>query len=91
MIFFHHIFRNSLIPTINLLGVNVGWLIGGTVVVESVFSVPGLVLASIFVSLPFVVRETVPVLKEITDQEMGSSGQMAPSNLTVALDPRIQP
>ena len=41
-IFFRHVFRNSLIPTIPLLGVNIGWLIGGTVVVEQVFSVPGL-------------------------------------------------
>ena len=33
-----------------------------------------MVLASIFVSLPFVVRETVPVLQEIgTDQEQAAS------------------
>src|SRR5262249_51225697 len=32
VIFLDHIFRNSLLPTINLLGVNIGWLIGGTVV-----------------------------------------------------------
>lgn len=38
------------------------------------FSVPGMVLASIFVSLPFVVRETVPVLQEIgTEQEQAAS------------------
>jgi sulfate transport system permease protein len=38
------------------------------------FSPPGMVLASIFVSLPFVVRETVPVLQEIgTDQEQAAS------------------
>jgi sulfate transport system permease protein len=38
------------------------------------FAVPGMVLASIFVSLPFVVRETVPVLQEIgTDQEQAAS------------------
>lgn len=41
-IFQRHVFRNSLIPTITLLGVNLGWLIGGTVVIEQVFSVPGL-------------------------------------------------
>jgi sulfate/thiosulfate transport system permease protein len=36
--------------------------------------VPGMVLASIFVSLPFVVRETVPVLQEIgTEQEQAAS------------------
>ena len=37
---------------------------------QVIFSFPGLVLATIFVSLPFVVRETVPVLREIgTEQE----------------------
>ena len=53
-----------------------GWL-GPTLAeagIEVLFSVPGMVLASIFVSLPFVVRETVPVLQEIgTDQEMAAS------------------
>jgi sulfate transport system permease protein len=35
-----------------------------------IFALPGMVLATIFVSLPFVVREVVPVLREIgTDQE----------------------
>src|ERR1041384_7551927 len=51
VIFLHHILRNSLLPTVNLLGVNIGWLIGGTVVVETVFSVPGmgqLMVQSIF-------------------------------------------
>jgi len=38
------------------------------------FSVPGMVLACMFVSLPFVVRETVPVLQEIgTEQEQAAS------------------
>lgn len=50
-IFRRHVFRNSLIPTITLLGVNLGWLIGGTVVVEQVFSVPG--LGSLMVSSIF--------------------------------------
>jgi len=37
-----HILRNSLISTISVLGVHTSWVIGGTVVVESVFAVPGL-------------------------------------------------
>lgn len=38
--------------------------------VRIIFALPGMVLATIFVSLPFVVREVVPVLREIgTDQE----------------------
>jgi len=42
--------------------------------IEILFSVPGMILASVFVSLPFVVREVVPVLHEIgTDQEQAAS------------------
>ena len=33
--------------------------------IRIIFSTPGMVLATIFVSLPFVVREVVPVLREI--------------------------
>jgi sulfate transport system permease protein len=42
--------------------------------IKVLFSVPGMVIASVFVSLPFVVRETVPVLQEIgTEQEQAAS------------------
>jgi sulfate transport system permease protein len=42
--------------------------------IQVVFALPGLVLATTFVSLPFVVREVVPVLREIgTDQEQAAS------------------
>jgi sulfate transport system permease protein len=38
--------------------------------VKVIFSLPGMALATIFVSIPFVVREVVPVLREIgTEQE----------------------
>jgi sulfate/thiosulfate transport system permease protein len=45
-----------------------GWLVANGIAV--IFAVPGMILATIFISLPFVVREVVPVLREIgTDQE----------------------
>jgi peptide/nickel transport system permease protein len=46
----HHVLRNALISTVTILGVNIGWLIGGTVVIENLFAIPGLgalMLASI--------------------------------------------
>ena len=47
-----------------------GWF-GST---EVIFSTPGMVLATIFISLPFVVREVLPVLEEEgTDQEQAAS------------------
>ena len=45
-----------------------GWL--GNLPFRVLFATPSMVLATIFVSLPFVAREVVPVLREIgTDQE----------------------
>jgi sulfate/thiosulfate transport system permease protein len=42
--------------------------------IEVVFALPGMVLVTIFVSLPFVVREVVPVLREIgVEQEQAAS------------------
>ncbi len=38
--------------------------------IQIIFALPGMVLATIFICLPFVVREVVPVLREVgTDQE----------------------
>jgi peptide/nickel transport system permease protein len=37
-----HVLRNALIPVITILAVNIGWLLSGAVVVEYVFSYPGL-------------------------------------------------
>ncbi len=59
-----------------LLYGNSGWF-GPTMEdlgIQMLFSWPAMVLASIFVSLPFVVREVVPVLHEIgTEQEQAAS------------------
>ena len=41
--------------------------------IRVVFSMPGMVLATIFVSLPFVVREVIPVMREVgTEQEQAA-------------------
>lgn len=37
-----HALRNALIPMITVLSVNIGWLVGGTVVIEQVFALPGI-------------------------------------------------
>jgi sulfate transport system permease protein len=42
--------------------------------IQIVFALPGMILVTIFVSLPFVVREVVPVLREIgTEQEQAAA------------------
>jgi peptide/nickel transport system permease protein len=50
-LFVRHVLRNAVIPAITVLGINLGFLIGGTVIVEQVFQVPGigqLMINSIF-------------------------------------------
>ena len=41
-VFLHHVFRNSMIAPVTLLGLQVAWLFSGSVVVETVFALPGL-------------------------------------------------
>ncbi len=36
-----YVLRNGLTPFISVLGLNIGWLIGGTIIIEQVFGVPG--------------------------------------------------
>lgn len=87
-IFVRHVFRNSLIPTINLLGVNLGWLIGGTVVIETVFSVPGLgslMVKSIFARDHMVVQAITMAFACAT-----VTVNFIVDVVTVALDPRIE-
>jgi peptide/nickel transport system permease protein len=38
----HHVFRNTLVGTITILGLEAGWLLAGTVYIETVFAWPGL-------------------------------------------------
>ncbi|MFN8528165.1 MAG: ABC transporter permease [Anaerolineae bacterium] len=37
-----HVLRNALLPTITVVALSFGWLIGGLIVIENVFSFPGL-------------------------------------------------
>ena len=37
----HHVLRNALISTVTLFGLNIGFLLGGAVITETVFAIPG--------------------------------------------------
>jgi len=56
------------------------WLTGHGV--QVLFALPSMVLATIFVSLPFVVREVVPVLREIGTQQEEAASTLGASALT---------
>ncbi len=42
VVLYRHAVRNALIPVVTLLGLEMGGLLGGTVIIESIFSWPGL-------------------------------------------------
>src|SRR3954465_14459584 len=46
---------------------------------QVIFSVPGIVLATVFVCLPFVVREVTPVLREIGDEQEQAAATLGAS------------
>ena len=41
-LFVRHVLRNAVIPAITVLGINIGFLIGGTVIIENVFDINGI-------------------------------------------------
>jgi peptide/nickel transport system permease protein len=61
-LFARHVLRNAVIPAITVLGINIGFLIGGTVIIEEVFAIPGigqLMINSIF-------QRDFPVVQGVT-------------------------
>jgi len=41
-VIYRHALKNALLPTITIIGMNMGWLFGGLVVVETLFGFPGM-------------------------------------------------
>ncbi len=57
------------------------WL--GSHGIKIIYALPGMVLATIFVSLPFVVREVVPVLREIGTEQEQAAATLGASRLQI--------
>ncbi|OEC95620.1 ABC transporter permease [Rhizobium sp. YK2] len=88
IVFWRHVVPNSLVPTINLLAVNIGWLIGGAVVVESVFALPGmgqLLVRAIF-SRDYMVVQGVAMVFACATVLVNFLADI----VTVAVDPRVK-
>ncbi|UTI64095.1 sulfate ABC transporter permease subunit CysW [Paraconexibacter antarcticus] len=48
--------------------------------IQIIFSLPGMVIATVFVSLPFVAREVTPVLREIGDEQEQAAATLGASS-----------
>ena len=57
-----HVLRNALISTVSVLGVHTSWVIGGTVVIETVFSIPG--IGYLFVKS--IITRDYPIIQGLT-------------------------
>ena len=57
-----HALKNAMLPTVTVLGINVGYLIGGVVVVELVFAYPGLGRLTVFA----VKNRDIPLIQACT-------------------------
>ncbi len=83
-----HALRNALIPTVTLIGLQAGFLLGGTVITEAVFARPGLgrlvVEAILWKDLPVV--QGVVLLTAATYVVINLLVDLA----TLALDPRLR-
>jgi sulfate transport system permease protein len=55
-----------------------GWL--ADLPFDVIFAVPGIVLATVFVSLPFVAREVAPVLREVGDEQEQAAATLGASS-----------
>jgi len=42
VVVFKHVLKNAMIPIVTLIGVRVGYLLGGTIIIEQVFAIPGI-------------------------------------------------
>jgi peptide/nickel transport system permease protein len=87
-IVFKHVLRNSSLAFITVVGANIGFLLSGTVIVESVFSIPG--LGSLLVSS--VNARDFPVIQALTLLfAIAVIGINLATDLTYAVvDPRIR-
>jgi len=87
-LFLRHVLRNAVIPAVTVLGINIGFLVGGTVIIENVFAIPGigqLMLNSIF-ERDFPVVQGVTLVFGIMVVLVNLLADMA----YAALDPRVR-
>lgn len=61
-VLFGHVLRNALLPTVTVAAISIGWLIGGLIVTESLFSFPGLGRLLLFA----IQRQDLPLIQAVT-------------------------
>ena len=83
-----HVLRNAMLPTITIVAANLGWLIGGLIIVENVFAYHGLGE----VLLWSIQNRDIPVLQGVVllVGAIYAFGNLAADLSYAALDPRVR-
>jgi len=83
-----HMLRNALVPVVTLIGIVAGYLLGGSVVVEQVFAIPGLGRTG----LQAIVQRDYPLLQAVVllVTTLFVLTNLAVDLVYVLLDPRIR-
>lgn len=83
-----HVLRNSLLPTVTVVAMGIGWLIGGLIVTESVYGYPG--LGRMLVSA--IQRQDLPIIQAVSMivVVVFSLSNLAADLLYGLLNPRIR-
>lgn len=83
-----HVLPNALLPSITIIAINVGWMIGGLIVVETVFGYPGLGQLMIFA----VTNRDVPLVQAVAllVATIYAIANLGADVLYAALNPRIR-
>ena len=87
-VIFQHVVPNAMLPTISIIAMNMGWMLGGLIIVENVFAYPGLGQ----LLLTSIQTRDVPLLQAVA---LLIAATYTISNLVAdlsyaALDPRIR-
>ncbi len=88
VVIFHHALRNAMLPIITVLAYDVGWLIGGIVVVETVFGFPGIGRLTIFA----IERHDFPIIQAtvLAMTIIFASSNLAADLLYALFNPKIR-
>jgi peptide/nickel transport system permease protein len=74
LVLFRHALRNAIIPVLTVIGIQLGGLIGGSVIIEQIFSLPGVafyLLSGIYERLPSGTGHSVVPLGRVCSDQLG--------------------
>ncbi|HEX5692699.1 MAG TPA: ABC transporter permease, partial [Roseiflexaceae bacterium] len=88
LVFYRHTLRNILIPLVSVVGIQYGYMLGGSVIIESIFAWPGLgrMVSESVVNRDFALVQAIAFFTSLTIIMLNLLTDLA----YVFIDPRIR-